>query len=212
MPIGDKPILEILLAQLAAQGFRDINISVGYLAGLIEAFCGNGDRFGVDIEYLREDEPLGTAGPLQLINHGGEPFLVTNGDVLTDLDFRTLYEFHRENEQLLTVAAYRKDVKLQLGVLSLDKDNRIVEYTEKPTLSHPVSMGVYCCSPEILEHIPKGQRFDLPDLVRVLIERNLPVRAFLHEGNWLDIGNHDDYERAQDESVGLLAQISAFSS
>ena len=176
MPIGDRPILDILLTQLAAQGFRDINISVGYLAGLIEAFCGNGDRFGVDIEYLREDEPLGTAGPLQLINHGGEPFLVTNGDVLTDLDFRALYEFHRENEQLLTVATYRKDVKIQLGVLSLDKDNRIVEYTEKPTLSHPVSMGVYCCSPEILEHIPKGQRFDLPDLVRVLIARNLPVR------------------------------------
>lgn len=209
MPVGDKPILEIILRQLVAHGFKIVAISVGYLSGLIEAYCGNGSQQGVEITYVRETVALGTAGPLQLVERGTEPFLVMNGDVLTNLDYRQLYEYHCQHGQLLTVATYNKEVKIQLGVLTLDQDNLISSYTEKPTLYHPVSMGVYCCSPEVLNYLPQGQRFDLPDLVRALINDGKPVRAFKHDGYWLDIGNHDDYERAQDELNQLLADTLA---
>jgi NDP-mannose synthase len=204
MPVGDKPILEIILHQLASHSFQDITVSVGYLSGLIEAYCADGSRFGTQLTYVRETEPLGTAGPLQLIESDKNPFLVMNGDVLTNLNYRALYEYHLQNGQLLTVATYRKQVQIQLGVLTLDDENIITEYTEKPTLHYPVSMGVYCCSPEVLDYLPRGKRFDLPDLVRTLIENHKPVRAFLHDGFWLDIGNQDDYEKAQDELSHII--------
>jgi NDP-mannose synthase len=203
MPVGDKPILEILIRQLSSYGYSDINISVGYLASLIEAYCENGSRLGVSISYIREDTPLGTAGSLRLVKHEGKSFLVTNGDVLTDLDFGDLYDYHQIGGQILTVATYQKEVKIQLGVLALEGD-QIIKYTEKPTLRHMVSMGVYCCSPEVLKFIPDKGHFDLPDLVRILIKNDLPVKSYQHKGYWLDIGNHDDYELAQNECDFLI--------
>ncbi len=199
MPVGQKPILEWLLNKMVNNGFEDIFISVGYLAGLIEAYCGDGSKYGAKITYLREDRPLGTAGPIHLMNDIEEPFIITNGDILTDLNYRDLYEYHLSGEQELTVATFNKKTQIPLGVLSISEESFIYDYDEKPTLGHDVSMGVYCCSKEILNHVPKNTRYDLPDLVKGLILKELKVGSFLHEGKWLDIGNHDDYELAQKE-------------
>lgn len=206
MPLGERPILDHLLGQLRRQGFSDVLLSVGYLASLIEAYCGDGERFGVSLGYLREDSPLGTAGPIRLLQPEGEPFLVLNGDVLTDLDLNALVRFHQDNGQLLTVASYLKEVRIHLGVLELDEEGRITDYIEKPLLHHPVSMGVYCCSPEIVEFVPRARRFDLPDLVNALLASGRPVRAYQHRGCWLDIGRHEDYEQAVNEYERILGE------
>ena len=197
MPVGDLPILEVILRQLKSAGLREITLSVGYLSSLIRAYCGDGEKFDLEISYVSETAPLGTAGPLQLLEAPNSAFIVMNGDVLTDLDFRALHKFHENNEQLLTIATFEKEVQIPLGVLELSEDGTIADYREKPTFYNPVSMGIYCCSPEILDYLPAGERFDLPDLVMALLADGQRVRSYPHPGYWLDIGNHEDYERAQ---------------
>ena len=205
MPVGELPILEVILRQLKSAGLQKISLSVGYLSSLIRAYCGDGEKLGLDISYVSETKPLGTAGPLQLLKAPDKPFIVMNGDILTDLDFGQLYEYHETSGQLLTVATFKKEVKIPLGVLELGEENIILDYKEKPTFHNPVSMGIYCCSPKILDYLPNGQRFDLPDLVMALLADGQCVRSYPHPGYWLDIGNHDDYELAQDlvlETIG----------
>jgi NDP-sugar pyrophosphorylase family protein len=196
MPVGELPILEILIRQLKAAGCSEIILAVGYLAQLIQAYCGDGSRWGVSIRYSYEKEPLGTAGPLGLIEGLDSPFLVMNGDVLTSLDFRQFYRFHLEHGTVATICLYKSIVKLNLGVIRLGELGKIVDYVEKPSLEYQVSTGIYAFNPDILSDIPKGGYLDLPDLVRSLIARNIPVRPFLFDGVWLDIGNPGDYEKA----------------
>jgi NDP-sugar pyrophosphorylase family protein len=201
MPVGDRPILDVVVRQLSRAGFERITIATGYLAELIEAFFGSGDRYGIPIDYFREDDPLGTVGALSLIDGLDEDFLVMNGDVLTDLDYAALLERHRAGGQAATIAGHKRDVQISLGVMQFDAasdDTVVTGYIEKPTLSYEVSMGVYCFAPRARDYIPGGERLDFPDLILKLIAAGETVRAWRSQDHWLDIGRHDDYEEAQD--------------
>ncbi len=201
MPIGDRPILDIVVRQLARSGFDRVTIATGYLAELIEAFFGDGSRHGIPIDYFREAEPLGTAGALSLIDGLDDDFLVMNGDVLTDLDYRALFEDHCRGVQAATIASRRREVQVSLGVMLFDSEqdpNEVTGYVEKPTYSYEVSMGVYCFAPRVRDHIPPGSRIDFPDLVLRLIDAGDRVQAWRSDDQWFDIGRPDDYETAQD--------------
>lgn len=196
MPIGNVPILEVVLRQLATYGYDDVTLAVGHLAELLMAYCGDGSKFGVRLGYSREVSPLGTAGPLALVEPPSQTFLVMNGDLLTTIDLSQMLAEHRQKGALATVATYEKTVKIDLGVLHLGETGRVVDYVEKPTMKYTVSMGIYLLEPPVLAYIPPNERFDLPDLVKKLLAANEPVHAYHHRGYWLDIGRHDDYAEA----------------
>jgi len=199
MPIGEMPILEIVIRQLQKKGFDDITLATGYLAELLMAYCGDGSKFNTKIDYSREEQPLGTAGPIALVPNLTDTFLVMNGDLLTTIDYSAMLKYHHERGALATVACYQRDVKIDLGVIQVDEDNWISDYIEKPIYHYSVSMGIYLFEPEILNYIPKGGRLDLPELVLKLMRDGKKVNAFNFDGYWLDIGRHDDYERAIEE-------------
>lgn len=196
MPIDDMPILEIVLRQLRRAGIQDITLSVGYLASLLEAYFGDGSRWGMTIRYSREDEPLGTAGPLRLVPGLTNTFLVMNGDLLTTLDYAAMVCFHRERRSVATVGLFKRQVKIDLGAIETDSNDRIISYVEKPTLNYEASVGVYVMEPLVLRYIPSGRGFDLPDLVRRLIAEKQPVIGYRFDGYWLDIGRQEDYAQA----------------
>jgi len=207
MPIGDMPILELLIRQLRKAGILEVTLAVGHLSSLIEAYFGDGGRFGVSIQYSKEDQPLGTAGPLKLIDDLTGAFMVMNGDLLTDLDFVAMTDAHRRSGVAGTLGLYARDVHIDLGVLRTDDAGRVREYIEKPTYHYDVSMGIYIFEPRVLELIPAGRRFDLPDLVRSMIGAGEEILAYRHGGYWLDIGRPDDYQRAQDEFESVRQRI-----
>lgn len=198
MPIQEKPILEIVLRQLQRSGIEHVTLAVGYLAELIQAFFGNGEKLGLQIDYSHEDEPLGTAGPLQLIQNLNEDFLVMNGDILCTLDYADMFRKHLSHGGLATIGTYRKPVPINLGVLELGPDGEVCDYIEKPILSYHVSMGIYCFKPGILDWIPQGARLDLPDLMKQLIAAKQPPFSYVFDGMWLDIGREQDYAEAQE--------------
>ncbi len=198
MPLGERPILEIVVRQLRHAGFDHLTMAVGHLASLIQAYFGDGEKFGVRIDYSMEERPLGTAGPLSLLAEGlGEDFLVMNGDVLTDLDFDAFYRGHRDSGALCTVASFDKTIDVSLGVLDVGDDGQVRGYDEKPQLRFAVSTGIYCFRPEVQRHLVPGAPRDLPDLVMAMLSAGEAVRAHAIEGQWLDIGRPDDYEAAQ---------------
>jgi len=200
MPIGDKAILEIVVQQLKEHGFSDIIMSIGHLGELIMAFFGDGSKYDVNIEYTKEDKPLGTAGPLSLIRDDvKEPFLMMNGDVLTNINYQELMEYHQEKGGIATVALNKRVVNIDFGVTEIDDENRIVGYKEKPVINYLVSMGVYIFNPEVLDYVEDDTYFDLPDLINRLISNGETVNGYVFNGYWLDIGRHDDYERANQE-------------
>ena len=209
VPIGDRPILEIIIRQLAGQGLGDIILSIGHLGELIEAYFQNGRRNipELSLDYFRENEPLGTAGSLAMIPGLDETFLAMNGDILTTLDYRALIRHHREQGAALTVAMHRKDIKIDLGVLETDDEGKLVSYNEKPLYSFNVSMGIYVYEPRALEYIPKGKYMDFPDLVRTLLDHGEKVAGFHSRDYWLDIGRREDYELAQQEFESRAAEF-----
>ena len=196
MPIGDMPILEVVLRQLKAAGIEQVTMSVGHLAHLLRAFFDDGNRLGLRIDYALEREPLGTAGPLTLVDGLDETFLLMNGDVLTDLDYRKLIAAHRASQGVATIATFVRNVKIDFGVLRTDVDGRLTGYDEKPTLQYCVSMGIYVLEPIILKYVRKGLRLDFPDLIKALIRDGEKVVSYPFDGYWLDMGRPDDYERA----------------
>jgi NDP-sugar pyrophosphorylase family protein len=192
MPLGDKPILEIIIRQLKSHGFDEVIITVGHLAELIMAFFNDGSKFSVEIDYSREDKPLGTAGGLGLIKKElNETFLMMNGDVLTTLDFSDLVNYHKRNGAIATIALKKRDVKIDFGVVELDVDNNIVGYSEKPEIEYLVSMGVYAFEPIVLEYIKPNEYLDFPDLIKKLISNGETVKGYVYDGYWLDIGRPD---------------------
>jgi NDP-sugar pyrophosphorylase family protein len=209
VPIGDRPIIEIIIRQLVFHGFKEILLSVGYLGELIEAYFQNGHRNipGLTLEYYRETQPLGTAGSLAMIPGLNETFLVMNGDVLTTLDYQALVDFHRNNQATLTVAMRRKEVRIDLGVLETNATGELTTYHEKPVYNFDVSMGIYVYEPRALRYIRKNDYFDFPDLVNCLIENGEKVVGFLSQDYWLDIGRREDYELAQQEFQSKTAQF-----
>jgi NDP-sugar pyrophosphorylase family protein len=199
MPIGEMPILEIVIRQLERHGFNDLTLAVGYLAELLMAYCGDGSKFNVKLGYSREEQPLGTAGPIALVPDLSDTFLVMNGDLLTTIDYSAMLSYHRERGALATIACYQRDVKIDLGVIEIGADNWVANYIEKPTYHYAVSMGIYLFEPAILKYIKPNQRLDLPDLVMNLMKQGQRVNVFNFDGYWLDIGRHDDYEKAVEE-------------
>jgi NDP-mannose synthase len=202
LPIGGVPVLELILRRLAACDFRRIELSVGHLGALIQSYFETGAALPdhLELSYHWEDEPLGTAGALKLIEPGDEPFLVMNGDVITNLDYAALMAFHREQGASVTIAGISHQVTMELGVIE-HEGNEIVGYREKPSMDFKVSMGVYVCDPSVIMHVPDGP-FDFPDLVKKLIAAGERVALYPFEGVWFDIGTVAEYERA-------LAQIEA---
>jgi len=198
MPVGDRSILEVVVGQLEEAGLVDINFCVGYLAHLIEAVFENRKNGHVNITYVREQDALGTAAPLRLVNDLASTFLVMNGDVLTTLDYQDLVRYHREQGNVLTIATHTRLIKIDYGMLHLDVTSRVRAFEEKPEIVSPVSMGIYVMEPEVLEHIPEDEYFDFPDLVQALLGARRPVGAYLYDGLWFDIGRQEDYERAID--------------
>lgn len=196
MPVGDRAILEITMDRLVESGVSDITLCVGHLAHLIEAVF-NGSPRQARLRYVREDEPLGTAGPLRLVDDLRGTFLLMNGDLLTDLDYSELVDVHRRAGNVVTIATHERYNRIDYGVLHVEagESPRLVRYEEKPEMVLTVSMGIYVMEPSVLEHIPAGY-FDFPELIRALLERGLPVGTFPYSGFWLDIGRRDDYEQA----------------
>ncbi len=198
MPVGDLAILEVVIRQLVRHGVNEIVLAVGYLSSLIEAVIGDGHRLGARVSYSREELPLGTAGPLSLIRGLDETFLLMNGDVLTTLDFGAMMCFHQTRGAVATLGVSRKRYTIDFGVLTLGPEETLTGYTEKPTMELAVSTGIYVLEPEAVAELVPGERRDLPDLMRELMERGRHVAAFSFEGYWLDIGRHDDYAQAVD--------------
>jgi NDP-sugar pyrophosphorylase family protein len=202
VPVGDRPVLDIVVRQLRRDGFDHVTVATGYLAELIEAYFGDGRRHGVKIDYHREAEPLGTVGAIGFVEGLSEDFLVMNGDVLTDIDYRALLDRHTSSDAIATIATHERTVQISLGVLEMSQDSdptRLVGYREKPSMHYEVSMGVYCFSPKVLSYIDRGETLDFPDLILRLIDANETVRGWRSSGYWLDIGRHEDYEKAMDE-------------
>jgi NDP-sugar pyrophosphorylase family protein len=209
LPIGNRAILEVVVEQLLSAGFSELTFAVGYLAHLIEAVFKDGSEYGVDIEYCHERRPRGTAGVLANVGHLDEPFLMMNGDVLTTLDYRELYDAHCEAGNALTVATHARSVRSDYGILHLDgqaaSTRRVVDWEEKPEHSHVVSMGVYIVDPSVTSYIPPDESIDLPDVVLKLLADGQQVGAYAYDGLWLDIGRHDDYQLAITEYEKLAA-------
>jgi len=198
MPVGDLPILEVVIRQLRRANISSITICVGHLASLIQAYFGTGERWDVTIDYSREDKALGTAGPLALLEGLSMTFLVMNGDLLTTMDYRNMQRCHVEGKAMVTVGLFRKRVKIDLGVIETASDLQITAYVEKPTFDYDVSMGIYMMEPAVLSYIPKDQRLDLPDLIKMLISDKRRVLGYRFDGHWLDIGHPNDYACATD--------------
>lgn len=196
MPIGDYPILDVVIQQLKYYGFTDVILAVGHMRELFEAFFGNGKKWGVNMSYSFENKPLGTAAPIKLIKDLNDEFLVMNGDVLTDIDFAEFMKFHKSKDTLCTIAMYPKPVKVDLGVLKVDEHNNLQDYIEKPTLHYQVSMGVYAFKKAVLDYLPENEYFDFPDLIKALLKDDESVAGFPFSGNWLDIGRPEDYSEA----------------
>jgi NDP-sugar pyrophosphorylase family protein len=207
MPIGDKAILEIMLHQMQRAGINEIILTVGHLAGLMRAYFQDGTQYGVNICYSFEDHPLGTAGPLGLINGLDDTFLVCNGDVLTTLDIQDLIKFHQQNQGVATIASHQRQVHIDLGVIQTNGDHTIVGYQEKPTIDYLVSMGIYIFEPTVLQYIHKGQYLDFPDLIKILVAEKKKVLAYPFEGYWEDLGRADDYEQANIDFEQMRSQF-----
>ena len=196
MPVGNHPILEIVIQQLKRAGITNIIIAVGYLESLIRAFFKNGTEFGANITYSSERKPMGTAGPLSLVAQQlDDTFILMNGDVLSDMDFNALINFHKSNGAYATVAVVKRHVDVDFGVIEMDLANQFRKWREKPKLSYLVSTGIYVFEPQVLDSIPEDF-FNLPDLIIKLHETDKGVRCYLHEGYWLDIGRFEDYQEA----------------
>lgn len=196
IPIGDMPILEVLLRQMRRAGISDVCLAVGHLSELMRAFFQDGAQLGLNITYAYEDSPLGTAGPLALVGGLDDTFLVTNGDVLTTLPIADLIAYHKQTGAAATIAMHARKVKIDLGVIQLDGGNRINDYIEKPSFDYHVSMGLYVFEPRVLQYIPKGAYLDFPDLVKTLLAAGEPVFGYPFDGYWQDLGRPDDYEQA----------------
>ena len=199
MPIGDYPILEVILRQLKHYGFNRVTISTGYLHELIHAYLDSNRTLGLDIAYVHEDTPLGTIGPLRLIEDLDDTFLVMNGDILTDISYPDLIASHKKNKAIATVATYQRVVNIDFGVLEKDESRKITAFREKPTYHFDVSMGVYVFSKKILDYVPEGEPFGFDQLMYALTAKKEAVYSYPHNGYWLDIGRPDDYARSIEE-------------
>ncbi|MCP4361003.1 MAG: NTP transferase domain-containing protein [Chloroflexi bacterium] len=196
LPIGDRPLLQRIVEQLQSSGIQNVNISTHYKPEKIKEHFGDGQKFGVHINYVSEDTPLGTAGALGLLAENDAPLLVINGDILTRVDFRAMRDYHRQYRADLTVAVRQYEVEVPYGVVECD-GTRITRLREKPTYNFFVNAGIYLLQPDMRRYIPNGRRFDMTDLIETLLQAGKNVINFPIIEYWLDVGHHADYEQAQ---------------
>lgn len=204
VPVGDMPILEIIIRRLVTAGFDHITLTVNHMADIIKAFFADGSKWGVKIDYSFEDKPLSTMGPLKLIKDLPENFLVMNGDVLTDLNLENFYHQHVMSKNLFTISAYVREQRVDYGVLEIDDNNKLVNFLEKPINQYLVSMGVYMVHRDVLQYIPENEFYGFDHLMIELIKKNRPASVSIHSGYWLDIGRPDDYEKACNDFINNL--------
>jgi NDP-sugar pyrophosphorylase family protein len=207
MPIGEYPILEVVVRQLARHGFDHITLAVNHQAELIKAFFGAGEKWRVRIDYSLEDRPLGTMGPLRLIPDLPEHFLVMNGDVLTDLDFAGFYDRHATEEALFSISSHRREHRIDYGVLEVGADGTLGGFLEKPTAKYEVSMGIYMVSRKILDYLPEARAYGFDSLMLDLLRDRKAVCVRSFDGYWLDIGRPDDYMQAIDEFASMKSRL-----
>jgi NDP-mannose synthase len=207
LPLGDIPILEVVLAQLAAAQCSRVVLTLGHMSHLFRALLGDGTKLGLRLEYCFEDEPLGTAGSLRLINDLEDDFLVMNGDLLTTLDYAALIREHRKRMAWGTIALHERTVGIDYGVVKTSEDGYLVEYIEKPTIPYDVSMGINVLSRRCVEYIPAARRFDMPDLMLAMRRAGKTVIGYKSDCYWQDIGRFEDYQQA---SADFVASPSRF--
>jgi len=208
VPLGGKySILEIIILQLRKASFTHITLAVNHLAQLIVAYFGDGSRLGVSIDYSLEEGELSTIGPLTLIDDLPESFLVMNGDILCDLDYRVFFGNHVASAGEISVSAFRRHVKIDFGVLRYDASGRLESFQEKPEYDFDVSMGIYCINRSVIEALPRGQKYGFDNLMldSLATGRRVDIRPF--DGYWLDIGRPDDYEYADANFDNLAARL-----
>ena len=198
MPIGDMPILEILIRQLKQQGVESIIIAVGYLHHIIESYFENGKKYGVPISYSIEKGPLGTAGPMHpILDNLEEDFLILNGDLLTSINFKNLFGYHLKQNAAATIATFERTVNIDYGVLELDQNFELENYSEKPSFNYKVSMGINVFKKSAIKSlIQKEKYFDMPNLMMKLKQNNQKVSCYQEDCEWLDIGRLEDYSIA----------------
>jgi len=199
MPVGERPVIEILLRWLRRNDVHEAFVTTGHLGHLIRTLCGDGRRWDMHIQYTEEAEPLGTVGALNLIREKLDgTFLVLNGDLITDLDLRAFLRFHRAHRDELTIAVSETRVPVNMGVFEYEKDGRVSEFREKPTLSYAANMGIYCMEPGILDLIPRGVPYGFDDLMYRMLDEGRPAHVYRHNGQFMDIGRPEDFARAQE--------------
>jgi NDP-sugar pyrophosphorylase family protein len=196
MPIGDYPILEVIIRQLASAAFDHITLAVNHQAEIVKAFFQDGAKWGVHIDYSLESKPLSTIAPLKLIRDLPDDFLLMNGDVLTDLDFAAFYARHVDRERQFTISAARRRNVIDYGVLTVGQEGRLAGFLEKPSQEYLVSMGVYAMNRLTLERVPTGHKYGFDDLMNDMLASEAPVHVEPYGGEWLDIGRPDDYLQA----------------
>ncbi|MEA1979909.1 MAG: sugar phosphate nucleotidyltransferase [candidate division Zixibacteria bacterium] len=194
--IGDTPIIELLIKSLIKCNITSFTIAVNHQAEQIEEILGDGSQWSVSISYSHEPFELSTVAPLKLISNLPDNFLVVNSDIITDLKFDLLYDYHIQHDSLLTIAVCKREHKVNYGVIECDKNNNIVNFSEKPNFPYQVSMGVYVFSKELLEFVPDNTKFGFDDLMYMLLEKDIKIKTFEHDKFWLDIGRPTDYEKA----------------
>lgn len=207
MPIGEYPILEVVVRQLVRADFQQITLAVNHQAELIKAFFGDGSKWGVQIDYSLEHRPLGTIGPLRLLRDLPDDFLVMNGDILTDLDYNHFYSQHVRDSNLFTISSFKRQHKIDYGVLETNSTSQLIGFQEKPRREYEVSMGIYMMNRSVLDAVPASEPFGFDQLMHKLLaaKRTVAVRPF--SGYWLDIGRPDDYVQAIDEFDALKARF-----
>ncbi len=210
MPIGELPIIEIIIRQLKNNGFRDIIICTGYKENLIRMFLKKFEKkYNLNIKYSFEKKPLGTIGPLILIKDElQETFLLMNGDTLSTINYKELVKYHKESGNIATISLYKKDIYIDFGIVEINGVD-IIDYIEKPTNTYFVSMGVNVFEPEVLKYIPEG-KFNFPDLVKILIKNGKKVGGYIFKGYWLDIGRHEDYLKANEDINKIYNKLKIF--
>ena len=199
MPIGEYPILEVIIKQLVIHGFDHVTLAVNHQAELFRAYFSDGSKWGLKIDYSLEDKPLSTMGPIKLIPDLPDNFMVMNGDILTDLDYSCFYNNHINQNNLFSISSYKREQKIDYGVLEIDSNQFLKHFREKPVESFDISMGIYMMSNKVLEFIPSGISYGFDNLMLDLIKNNKPARVFPFGGYWLDIGRSDDYMIAIEE-------------
>lgn len=207
MPIGEYPILEVIVRQLARQGFTHLTMAVNHQAEIIKAFFMDGAKWGLKIDYSLEDKPLGTMGPLKLLTNLPENFLIMNGDILTDLNYAKFFDNHVAAENLFTVSSHLREQQVDYGVLVPDQGGVLRAFNEKPKFQYEVSMGVNMMNQRALELIPDNQPYGFDDLMLDLISADKPAMVRRYEGYWLDIGRPDDYAQAIEEFESMKSRF-----